>query len=138
MKVKDITSSSVKFAKRGMAAGPEYITGVKNPKVPWQGATLAAEANYDAGVMAGIARKAFADGVGGTSDAKWMDKAVKKGGRNFPTAVGEAGPDYAVGVAPYFAALGALTLTPRGPRGSPGNYDRVKQVGDALNKVRTG
>jgi hypothetical protein len=138
VKVKDISASGAKFAKNAGSAGGSYIDGVRSPKRPWQESTLEAEGNFEDGINAAIADKRFAKGVASVSNASWADKAAKKGGRNYPAAVKEAGPDWIKGFDPYQRELSALTLTPRGPRGSPGNYDRVKQIGDALNKVRVG
>jgi hypothetical protein len=138
MKMKGLTESGTKFAKRASAAGPEYKTGVLNPKAPWQESTLNAEDNYNTGVTEAISRGAFGKGVSKTSNSDWQGKASTKGFRNYSTAVGESGSDWAKGYAPIHSALSALTLTPRGPRNSPGNYDRSRQVGEAAAKARTG
>jgi hypothetical protein len=138
MKVKDLGQSAEKFARRGGSAVEEYKNGIRNPRASWQGSTIAAEPSYNEGVQAAISRGGFGKGVQKVSDATWADKAVNKGGRNYPTAMREAGPDWQKGFAPMAATLSSLNLTPRGPRGSPGNYDRSRQVGEALNKTRVG
>lgn len=138
MKVKDVGASAQKFAQRASAAASDYISGVKNPRTSWQGATLAGEANYESGVQEAIGRKAFGSGVQKVSDATWSNKAATKGGRNYPTAVREAAPDWQAGFAPYASVLNSTTLPPRGPRGSAMNYDRSRAVGEALNKARVG
>jgi len=42
------------------------------------------------------------------------------------------------GFEPYHAAISRLSLSKRGPRGSAQNYQRVKEIGDALHRIRTG
>lgn len=138
MKMRGLTESGAKFAKRGAAAGAEYRLGVQNPDRPWQEATLAGKENYETEVMAAIARGAFESGVSKTSNADWLTGAAGKGARNYPAAVGEAGPKWIKGYGPTHSALGGLTLPPRGPRNSPGNYERSRLAGDTASKARTG
>lgn len=138
MKMKDITASGTKFAKRGAAAGPEYKQGVLNPDAPWQQSTLNAKELYVEGVTAAIARGAFEKGVGATTDSEWQTAASVKGARNYPTAVAESGPKWVKGFTPTQNALAGLTLPPRGARNSPGNYERSRLTGEAASKVRTG
>jgi hypothetical protein len=40
------------------------------------------------------------------------------------------------GIEPMLATIAGVTLSPRQPRGSAANLQRVQQVADALNKKR--
>lgn len=58
------------------------------------------------------------------------------GGGRFGPGVAAATDDYKTGAEPYFSTLAALTLSARKPRGDPANYNRVQEIGKALNAKR--
>lgn len=138
MKVKDLGQSATKWVRRAGAAAGDYRDGVQNPKTDWQGATQAAEEAYETGVTAAISRKAFGKGVSKAGTGKWQDGAMNKGASRYGPGVSMAKDDWFNGFGPYAAVLAGLTLDPRGARGSPQNYARVQQIGDALHKKRIG
>lgn len=98
---------------------------------------IAAAPIWEQGVMEAAARGAYAKGISDKAE-KWKRKALSVGTARFGPGVRAAETDQAAGFAPYREVISGLTLTPRGPRGSPGNYDRVRQVGEALHAKRTG
>ena len=62
-----IVPSAELIAKKWARVTPErtedYDEGVRNPKKNWETETLAAESNYEKGVVSAIARKGFGRGV---------------------------------------------------------------------------
>jgi len=129
-------NSDAKWARRAGSATQEYQEGVQNPRSSWKSSTLAAEAAHKAGTEQALRDKRFARGVGASSDEKWQQKALVKGGQRFSSGVAEAQGDYAKGVAPYLAKLSTLQLPPRGPKGDPSNINRVVAVTKALRDVK--
>lgn len=122
-----------KWARRTSNAGEEYKNGVMAPRVPWKAATQAAVAAHTAGVQQAITEKRFEKGVAATAESTWQNAAASKGADRFGPGVAAAEGDYQKGVAPYLAVIESTQLPPRGPKGDPKNYERVKAMGMALN-----
>lgn len=114
----------------------EYLEGVKNPRRSWQQGAEDAEASYEAGVTEAIANKSFAKGVAQAGDTKWKEGAIKKGASRWPEGVRLGGDAYREGFAPFHSKIQATTLPPRGPKGDPRNYDRVRAIGEALHEEK--
>jgi hypothetical protein len=127
-----------KWKNRASAAATDYASGVSAPLRDWATNAAAAEGAWKQGVTDAAARGAFGAGVRKAGTGKWQGKATTLGARRYPEGVAAAEKDYVDAFKPYYDALSKIELTPRGPRGDPRNYDRVKQIGDALRKVKTG
>ncbi len=119
-----------KYSRNASAAAGDYLSGAQNPRVSQSQAAIAAEPNYEAGIQEAISRKAYSAGLGKAGDAKWLSGIKDKGRARYQQGVGLAEQDWVNGFAPYSQVIGAITLTPRGPKGT--NYGRVQEVGDAL------
>lgn len=132
MNIKGADVIAKKYATRGGAAAQDYSDGVKNPRQPWASSTTAAAATYAAGVQQSIANGSFVKGVNNAGDEKWSRKATTVGAQRYGPGVQAAQADYSKGVAPYLQVLSSLTLSPRGPKGDPGNIQRVNQIAQAL------
>lgn len=114
----------------------EYEDGVRNPKKSWQqGAEDAADA-YAEGVSAAVSEGRFARGVSEAGDGKWREGALNKGVRRWPEGVRLGGDAYRTGFAPYHSRIQSVNLPPRGPKGDPRNYDRVRAIGEALHQEK--
>lgn len=100
-------------------------------------AAIAAAPAWEAGVMEAAARDGYAKGVEQNQE-RWKRKALAVGTARFGPGVRAAEGDQAAGFAPYREVIAAITLPPRGPRGAPGNYERVREIGEALHAKRTG
>jgi hypothetical protein len=101
----------------------------------WADPTVAAAPVYEAGVTEAIGAGLYAKGVE-AKRTKWKRKALAVGPQRYGPGVRAAEGDQAAGFAPYREVIAGLTLSPRGPRGAPGNYDRVREVGEPLNAKR--
>ena len=115
-----------------------YKSGVTTPKKDWETETKAAEDAYELGVTNAIGRKAFGKGVDKAGTAKWKRKAVDVGAGRWGPGVRVAEADFRSGYDPYRAKILEITLDPRFPKGDPRNYDRVRNIGDALHALKIG
>lgn len=136
--VKSASDSAGKWATRSAAAGGDYKKGVQSPKRSWADATAAAEDAYTQGVSEAASQGRFGAGVRAAGDGKWQRKATQVGATRYTSGVQAAKGDYQAGFAPYQQVLESTTLPPRGPKGSPSNYQRVQAVGDALHQAKVG
>lgn len=98
---------------------------------------IAAAPIWEQAVIEAAARDGYAKGVAENAE-KWKRKALAVGTQRFGPGVRAAEADQAAGFAPYREVIAGLTLSPRGPRGAPGNFERVREVGEALHRKRVG
>lgn len=112
-----------------------YTTGVQGAAQKWQTGADGANDNWGAGVQTAVAERRYATGVSGRG-GYYSTQAATIGTQRWGQGVAQAGPRYETGVQPIFSALSALTLTPRGPKGSPGNMIRVSEVVAAERAAR--
>lgn len=123
-----------KWQRRASVAGPDYQTGVQNPRTSWAAAAGAAKGNYQAGVTAAIARDGYSKGVAQAGDAGWQRGAVNVGVTRYPQGVQANVDRFTAAVTPYLQTIESLTLPAKGAKGDPRNYQRVQQIGEALRK----
>lgn len=138
VQIKTTADIARKWATVTPARAQQWEEGVRaTPDERWAGATIASTPSWEIGVSEAAAGGRFARGVE-ANRGKWKRKALAVGPTRFGTGVRAAEADMAAGFAPYREVIAGLELTPRGPRGSPGNYDRVRQIGEALHAARIG
>lgn len=138
MDIKSVESIASKWTEVTPGRAGEYQKGVSSPRRSWSQATSEAVANYEAGVQESISRGAFKKGVDAAGDSKWRSGAIEKGVSRWPQGVRLGKSAYQSGFAPYHSTISGLTLSPRGPKGDPRNYDRVREVGEALHETKVG
>lgn len=136
LKVKSIDSSTTKWEERARAASADYAAGAIAAASEWATNTAKAADTYGMAIAAPGIKTRFAKGVARAGAAKYQRKIESVGADRFAPGVAAATTDYKAGAEPYYATLSALTLTARKPRGDPANYNRVEQVGKALNAKR--
>lgn len=134
--IKDIEQSSDKWTRRASVAGADYQAGINNPRRDWEEASVDAESNYKIGVIAAANAGRYGRGVKEAGNEKWKKNAIAKGPSRFAEGVALAQEDWEYGFAPYHAAIKALKLPPRGPKGSPANIQRVAAVATALRALK--
>jgi len=134
--------SAIKIAAKWARVTPDrttdYEEGVRNPQKDWATATANAETNYEQGVTKAISRKQFGKGVKRAGTPKQQGNSISKGIPRFGEGVRMAEDTMAAAMEGVVKTMQSVTLPPRYPKGDPRNYDRVKAIGDALNKVRIG
>jgi hypothetical protein len=136
--VKSSQDSADKWASRSAAAGGDYKKGVQQPKRSWAQATSDSQDAWKEGVTAAASSGRFASGVNAAGDGKWQRKAATVGASRYSSGVQAGKGDYQAGFAPYKSVIEGVTLPPRGPKGSPSNYQRVQAVGEALHNAKVG
>lgn len=138
MEIKSLDRIGTKWSEVASRSSDEYKTGVENPRRSWSQAAQNAEGNFEEGIQNAIARKAYGKGVSEAGDAKWKKRAVELGPSRYSAGVRVAKPEYQSGFSRYHSRLSALTLPPRGPKGSPENIDRVRIIAEALHSEKIG
>ena len=136
IKIKSAPAIAKKWADVTPARARVWEEEIKiTPDEEWAGPAIAAAPIWEQGVSEAAARDGFAKGIE-AKRTKWKRKALAVGAVRYGPGVRAAEPDQAAGFAPYREVIAALTLSPRGPRGAPGNYERVREVGEALHDAR--
>lgn len=136
--IKSLSAIRDKWARVTPGRTEDYKLGIENPRRDWEAETIAAEANWKAGVDKAQAQGLFPKGVQKAGTKKWQKKALALGPGRFAEGVYLAAPDYEKGFAPYREAIARVDLGPRFPRRDPRNIERVKRVVDALVKEKIG
>ena len=136
--VPSIGAVASKWRRRVEGASDDYRDGVKTKGARWQAAAEAGAGSYKTAISAGDIQQRYSTGVTKAGGAKYQRRAVAVGPDRYAQAAPVAEPDFSAGMAPVLAAIASVDLPPRGPRGSATNYNRVKPIGDALSKLRTG
>lgn len=124
-----------KWQRRAAVASTEYISGIRNPRQPWAAAASAANDNYKQAVTMAANQNRFSAGVQKAGDAKWTRGAEAKGPSRFVEGVQVSGPEFAEKIGQVLQTISAVTLPPRGPKGSPQNYQRIQPIGEALRRA---
>lgn len=137
-----IVPSAAAIAKKWARVTPDrtvdYEEGVRNPLRDWEKETADAEPLYEAGVKAGILRKAFGKGVRKCGTARQRLKTILKGIPVWAERVSLAEDDMRSGMEPVVKVLEGLTLPKQYETGDPRNIERVKAIQQALHKLKTG
>lgn len=136
--IKSMAAISEKWTRVTPMRTEDYRKGIENPRRDWEQETVAAKANWKAGVDAAANKDMFSKGVSAAGTKKWKDKALAKGPGRFAEGVSLAGPDYERGFAPYRESISRVDLGPKFPRRDPRNLDRVKRVVNALVAEKVG
>lgn len=134
--VKDITKSTEKWSDNAGRAASEMAINAAAAAEVWASKTAGAADNFHMAVTAANVKERFRRGVVKAGAAKFRRKVEAVAAGRFSEGVGAARDDYKTGAEPYYSTLAALTLSPRKPRGDPSNYNRVQEVGKALNAKR--
>jgi len=138
LKIKTAQEIAKKWAEVTPARARQWEAEVKaTPDSDWADPAVAAAPNWEIGVQEAAARGGYASGIE-KARTKWKRKSLALGPGRYGPGVRAAEVDQAVGFAPFREVIAGLTLTPRGPRGSLGNYERVREVGEALHRERVG
>ena len=136
IKVKSIDVSTSKWSDNAGRAATEMATNAVAAAETWATNTAKSADNYHMAVTAANVKERFRRGVVRAGASKFARKVSAVAAGRFSEGVGAAREDYKTGAEPYFSTLAALTLSPRKPRGDPSNYNRVQEVGKALNAKR--
>lgn len=136
IKIKTAQQIARKWAEVTPARARQWEEEIQaTPTEEYSAPAIAAAPIWEQGVMEAAARGGYAKGIAEKAE-KWKRKSLAVGPGRFGPGVRAAEQDQAQGFAPFRDVIAALTLPPRGPRGAPGNFDRVRVVGEALHNRR--
>ena len=136
LRLRPLEQITDKWSRRATAAGPDYQAGIQSPRVPWSQGALAAKDAWKQAVTDAASKDLFSKGVSKAGDAKWATKALNVGVRRYPEGVAVAKDDYKANFAPFYDALGKVSLPARAPRGDPRNLERVKAIVTAMRQTK--
>lgn len=134
--IKSIADIAKKFIDVTPTRASQYADGVKNPKKDWEQATLAAEANYEAGIQKAVQLKSFGKGVKEAGTSKYKDGVEQKGVARWPVGVSLAQEAFAKGYGPYRDIIERTTLPARYARRDPRNLARVAAICKPLGEAK--
>ena len=134
--VKPIDASTTKYADNAARAATEFAVNAEAAADEWARKTGAAVDTFGQAITAPGIKNRFRAGVAKAGAAKFARKIRDVAKDRYGPGVTAGKDDYKAGAEPYYTTIAGLTLTARKPRGDPGNYDRVNQVGKALNAKR--
>lgn len=134
-KTKGVTNTVDKWQRRASVAAPDYTNGVNNPRVPWDQAAKAAESNYRQAVTTAATEGRFGKGIARVGNDKWVKGSTMKGPARFVEGVSFGAPNFQERINQVLNTIEGVTLPPRGPKGSPQNYQRVTPIGEALRRA---
>lgn len=131
--VKPLDRISRKWANASAAALTEYEEGVRNPRRDWADATSKANDAYKKGIQASIAADRFKKGVTNAGTGKWQEQTLRKGPSRWSEGIALSTDAYERGFTPYRNVIERTELPARGPKGDPGNIQRVAILSKALH-----
>ena len=136
LNVKPIEVSTQKWGENAGRAAGEMAANAIAAADRWAQNTARAAETFGLAISAGGIKERFRRGVMRAGAAKFARKVGAVAQDRFGPGVMAAHDDYKSGAEPYYSTLSSLTLSPRKPRGDPANYNRVMEVGKALNAKR--
>lgn len=137
---KTAAQSSGKWAQNSSNASQSYVEGVSQTPKDQAALAIAAKGNWKAGLDAAVASDSYAKGLQRSGKSGWQAGVHEKGAQNYGTGVSAAASKskYESNSGRYDSARGAASSITRGPKGSPGNLQRVAAVASAERLVKTG
>ena len=136
LNVKPIDGATTKWSDNASRAAGEFAERAEAAAETWARNTAAGADTFHQAITAPNMKERFRRGVVRAGAAKFARKIRDVARDRFGPGVAAAINDYKAGAEPYFSTLAALTLSARKPRGDPSNYNRVMEVGKALNAKR--
>lgn len=134
--IKSLERIKQNFKSGTAGAAGRYKDGVENPRRGWKESTLASSELQKQAMQDALSRDAVRKGVERTNESKQKMRASTLGPSRYTAGTGAASEDYGSGFAPYREVIQSTELPPRGPKGSPENYERVKAIGEALHQKK--
>lgn len=136
IKVKSAEEVAKKWGEVTPQRAGYYEAGAVGAGSDWEANTVLSASAYRQAVTAPNIEQMFKGGVKKAGGAKYDRKVKDVGVARFGQGVQASIDDMKAGIEPMLSTIAGLTLSPRQPRGSAGNYQRVQEVGTALHKKR--
>ena len=136
VQVANLDRSADKFERRASQAGQDYENGVGEVSdSEQQEATLNARDSWEQGVQEAVSEGRFESGVRDPNKS-WQEAALERGSTRFTQGASMAGDTWRSSFDTFADTLEGLNLQPRGSRGSEANFQRAREVGEALHNER--
>ena len=126
--IKSISDIAKKFIDVTPGRAAQYEDGVRNPKKDWEKSTMAAEANFEAGIQKAVQLKSFGKGVKEAGTAKYQKGVTEKGVSRWPVGVSLAQEAFAKGFGRFRDVIERVVLPPRYARRDTRNLARVAAI----------
>lgn len=136
LKVKPLDASVPKWLANAGRAAEEFAARSEAAAQDWATNTAKAADTFGLAISAAGIKERFRRGVTKAGAQKFARKISSVGKDRYRPGIEAADADYRAGMEPYITTLQGLTLSARKPKGDPANYQRVEQVGKALNAKR--
>lgn len=124
-----------KWSRNAQNATPNYESGVRSPRRSWANSAKAAEKNYQTAVVEAAGKGNYGKGIDKAGDSAWAQGTQQKGVQRYGAGVAVSQNRYESAVAPFLQVIESTSLPPRGPKGSPANFQRVSVMAEALRKA---
>lgn len=134
--IKSLETISSKWARVTPERAPDYEAGIAAPSRDWATEAVKGQTAYEAAMRDPKVLALRATRIKAVGSEKWSRKATAVGPSRFREGIPAAEADFKTGFGPFHGVISAVTLPPKGARGDPKNYARVKAIGDALHKKR--
>ena len=135
-KIASAAEIAAKWAEMTPGRQKFYAANTAASAAEWEAKTKAAEKTFTAALQTGDIGRRFAGGVGKAGAAKFARKVTDVGVERFSPGVRAATQDMSAGMDPYVQTIASISPPARGPRGDPGNLERVRVYAEALSKKR--
>lgn len=134
------STAATKWQRNAGLAGSSYLAGAQGTTKDQSAAAIAAKSNWQAGLTAAFSAGSFEKGLQRSGKQGWINGIQQKGEANYTQGVGAAASasKYSTNSGRFDAARGAAASSPRGPKGSPGNLQRVALVANAEHAAKVG
>jgi len=131
--VRDLGTSTERWSEGVNNGQQRYQEGVENPQRDWADETRSATDRWAQGVQDAATDGRFDSAVQSTETSDWQQFATALGPARFREAADSYDQKYRTNFEPFRQTIEQTSLPSRGPAGDPANYDRVREIGQALH-----
>lgn len=132
VEVKPLERVVRRWTHRASSAGADYQEGTTGKGQKWASQAMAAENNYIQGVTTAAQQKRYSRGIQRAGASAYESGVAEKGVQRYPTGISASQDKYQKRISEVLSTISGVQLPPKGPKGSPQNYQRVQAVGQAL------
>ena len=119
--------ASQRLAESTSVGSSRYQRGTQGKGTKWVGASTQASANFKIGMQDFLAKGDLGKAMQEAGGAAYDTGVSQKGVGNYATGVAIGAPKYATKVQKFAAVWNQPLTTPRGPKRSPANLNRMTE-----------
>ena len=132
-----VQEAAQRLTEAGARLSDRYQRGTQGKGGRWLTGAGGAQGNYSAGVQASIAAGSFSKGVQRAGAGSYDAGVQRKGVINWPQGMALGGDKYARNTSAAAALWNQPLSTPKGPRRSAANKQRMAQNVDRFEKLKS-